>query len=250
MAARPKAAPAAESKQAAGEKASAELSAMLEQAAEDASPKDAEQPKPAAKKNGGNGEKKGEAKKEPTKAEEKAEAKPKKKKLTKLSEVDGTIRDGETVRVGVAMMGGAREGEIIAKAVVIPKKFSLVKPTKGHMVHVVDDDHTGTTLCTLKTDWASGATVMPDETPITCDPCLWRMLAIKKTTQAEQTKRLADARAKADKLVAEAKAKVEQAKKDKAAAEAKKTVAAQPQAKADPKPAAAKKSPRRKRAAA
>jgi hypothetical protein len=176
-------------------------------------------------------------------AAKKEQAKPK-KKITKLSEIDGTVKDGEKIRIGVEQLGGDAKGAIVTRSLTVPKKYFLAKPGKGNLVHVIDEEHQGRTICTLPTNWQSGIVRVKNDTAITCEPCARRMIAIKKITQAENDKRLKVMRETADRLVAEAKAKVEVAQKEKAEAKAKADAEAkaaienveQPAAKPDPKP--------------
>lgn len=193
----------------------------------------------------------------PTQPEEKKateakaeEPKPKKPALG-LDEIEGEIKDGAKIRIGLLNAFSPTPGEknppVIVKPLIVPKKWVLRGPMAGGYVHAVDADRPEFTLCDLPTDWQSG-TVNYDsrpDTPITCLPCARRLVVIKKITQAELDRRWKLYKEAQEKAAAE-KAAAKQAKKDKKdkAVPTTTPVAAKPDApttkpvKADPKPAA------------
>src|SRR5262245_37227779 len=133
MAARSKAATkAAESKTPAKsvEQASKELNDLLK-----ANEPDAEKPVPTAPTNG-EGEKA--------------------KKVLALNEIEGEIKDGEKIKIGVQMWGGANAGAVVNKTLVVPTDYFLAKAVKGVQVHVIDKAKPDRTICLLPTDWESG----------------------------------------------------------------------------------------------
>lgn len=195
-----------------------DASKALKEALDAAEPADDEQPKPK-----GNGKK--------------DEAKPEKKKVLALSEVEGDVKDGKKVRIGVEVWSGESKGSTVIRTLTVPERFFIAKPVRGAFAHVIDEAKPERTLCTLSTAWESGIERLPDDTFINCVPCARRMVAIGKITQADLDKRkkaLEDARAKADaeaKAKREAEAKAKQEAKAKADAEAKKKADAEAKAK-------------------
>lgn len=203
-----------------------ELSAKLQAMMDEAEPKDAEQPKAVARKTSG---KKAEAE-TPAKEE-----KPEKPKL-KENEISGEITDGGEVRIGLPRLVDQSDGKLVTKKLIVPKTWTIVKPNRGRMTHVVDTDHPETTLCTLKTDWVHGSTDLGPTGPVTCEWCARRLIALKKVTRSQLVARKKAAEAAALKAAADAKKAKEQAPAKKAEAEAKSGKSEAPQAKPDPKP--------------
>lgn len=187
-----------------------ELGKAFKEAMDAAEAKDAEQPKP--KKNG-------EAKAEPEAEPKKATRQPAKKLA--LNEVEGEIKEGGKVRVGVQSY--APGGGTVNRSLTIPKATEIVGPeNRPQNVHVRDVDKPERTLCTLSTNWTSGVHVYPDDHFITCDPCARRLIAIKLLEE-----KVHEARRKADQEARE-KARREPAEKkpEKAPAEQAPTVEA------------------------
>jgi hypothetical protein len=209
-----------------GEEASAALKAMLDEAA----PKDDEQPKPVA----GNGDSKDEA-----------EAKAAKKKVLALNEIEGEVKDGEKIRIGVEVWAGENKGGTIVAPFVVPTAWIIAGPqARPDWVHAINIDTSDRTLCRLPTDWQSGQATYPDDEYITCQPCARRLIAVKKLDpKMHEQRRAAREQAKADALKAVAARKAA----DKAAKAEKAKEAAPTRPSADAKPVEAKPDPKPKR---
>lgn len=230
-----------------------EIGKELAESLAQADPADDEQPKPeaAAKAPRKQAEKKDEPKPEKAEAEKKA---PKAKAL-KLNEIEGEVKDGEKIRIGVEVWGGANKGGTIIAPFVVPKKWIIAGPVaRPDWVHAINIDTPDRTLCRLPTDWRSGRATYPDDAYITCQPCARRLIAVKKLDPKVHAQRKAarDAarKAAADRQAADKKAAADKAKADadakKASAPARpsapvETKAADKEAKPDPKPRRSRK---------